>query len=65
MSTNISSGKELYSEAEAAEFLGISISQLHQLLDTHIFTTEDARPTDLAFQPSDLLLLGYWNRTAA
>ena len=51
------STKELYSEAEAAAALGISISRLHQLLDQYIFTNGNRRPEAIQFTASDLLLL--------
>lgn len=55
------STKELYSEAEAAAALGISISRLHQLLDQYIFTNGNRRPEAIQFTASDLLLLSYWS----
>jgi prophage maintenance system killer protein len=58
----------LYNEAEAAAELGITLARLHEVLDQHIFTNGNARPTSLHFNASDLLLLGYWcsgERTAS
>lgn len=52
---------ELYSEAEAAAVLGISVRRLHELLDQYIFTNGNARPHAVQFTSSDLLLLSYWN----
>ncbi|MFB3815107.1 MAG: hypothetical protein ACE14L_13455 [Terriglobales bacterium] len=54
------SADELYSESEAAEALGISISRLHAILDEHIFNDGSPRPTGLTFNNSELLLLGFW-----
>lgn len=55
------STKELYSEAEAAAALGISIARLHELLDQYIFTNGNLRPEAIQFAASDLLLLSYWS----
>ena len=55
------STKELYSEAEAAAALGISVTRLHQLLDQYIFTNGNLRPDAIQFTASDLLLLSYWS----
>jgi hypothetical protein len=54
--------KEFYSEAEAAQSLGISIARLHMILDKNIFNDGSPRPQELRFQSSDLVLLGFWNR---
>ena len=56
--------KELYSEAEAAAALHISLAELHDLLDEHIFTDGTPRPERLEFRYSDLVLLGFWNNSA-
>lgn len=56
------STKELYSEAEAAAALGISITCLHELLDQYIFTNGTRRPDAIQFTSSDLLLLSYWSK---
>jgi hypothetical protein len=58
-------GKEFYSETEAAEAVGISVARLHELLDRYVFTGGNQRPTSIEFTASDLLLLGYWNSQAA
>lgn len=58
------SSKELYSEAEAAEVLGITLSRLHELLDQYIFTNGNQRPDAIQFTSSDLLLLKYWSNDA-
>jgi hypothetical protein len=55
------STKEVYSEAEAAAALEISIARLHELLDQYIFTNGNRRPGDIQFTASDLLLLSYWS----
>ena len=55
------SSKELYSEAEAAAALGITITRLHELLDQYIFTNGNSRPAAIQFAASDLLLLNYWS----
>lgn len=54
---------DYYSEAEAAQMLGISISRLHMLLDENVFNDGSKRPQDLKLLPSDLLLLEFWNRS--
>lgn len=56
------SSNHLYTEAEAAEALGISLTRLHQLLDEHIFTRDNQRPAAIQFTSSDLLLLSYWSQ---
>jgi hypothetical protein len=47
-------------EQEAAQWLGISVEELHRLLDEHIFNNGTARPAEVHFTQSDLLLLSYW-----
>ncbi|MFB3917061.1 MAG: hypothetical protein ACE14M_10045 [Terriglobales bacterium] len=54
---------EFYSEAEAAEALGISVPRLYMLLDEHIFNDGNPRPEGLTFTSSELLLLGFWHRS--
>lgn len=54
---------DCYTEAEAADFLGISISRLHMLLDDHIFNDGSARPSGLQLRASDIVLLEFWNRS--
>jgi hypothetical protein len=51
--------KDVYTEAEAAATLGITVSHLHQLLDQHIFT-EGPRPAAIEFTSADLVLLKFW-----
>jgi len=56
------SNKELYSEAEAAAALGLSVARLHELLDQYIFNNGNPRPQAIQFTASDLLLLSYWSK---
>lgn len=56
------SANDQYSEAEAAEQLGISVSRLHELLDEYIFNEGTGRPSSIEFNSSDLLLLNYWQK---
>jgi hypothetical protein len=60
---NTKPGKEFYTEVEAAEALGISLTRLYSLLDEHLFNDGSARPPKITFQSSDLVLLAFWNRT--
>jgi hypothetical protein len=55
--------KHLYSEAEAAKALGISLVRLHCLLDEHVFNDGTPRPPEVTFEASDLLLMGFWHRS--
>jgi len=48
---------------EAAGYLNISVTELHSLLDAHIFNDGNPRPEDLSFCEADLVLLGFWNKT--
>ncbi len=54
-------GKSQYTEAEAAEELGVSLERLRVLIRQHVVTTdEDLNNVPIAsFQPSDLLLLKF------
>jgi len=52
--------KDVYSEKEAAEALGISLPTLHQLLDAHIFNDGTSRPPQVQFTSADLVLLEFW-----
>ena len=54
--------KEFFTEVEAAAALGVSVQRLHDLLDDHIFNDGSARPTELTFRASDLVLLKFWDR---
>ncbi len=58
------STKQLYSEKEAAEALGIPVILLHAILDEHVFNEGTPRPENIEFTASDLLLLSYWIETA-
>jgi hypothetical protein len=55
--------KEFYTEAEAAESIGVSIPRLYILLDEHIFNDGTVRPRDLTFTASDVTLLSFWHRS--
>jgi hypothetical protein len=55
--------KEFYTESEAADHLGLSLTELHDLLDEHIFNDGNHRPEELTFCEADLVLLGFWNKT--
>jgi hypothetical protein len=55
----------MYTEADAAETLGIRLSELHLLLDEHVFNDGSPRPQELTFQESDLVLLSFWKRSRA
>ena len=55
--------REFFTETEAAEALGISVTRLHMLLDAHIFNDGSVRPGDLTFTSADVTLLGFWQRT--
>jgi hypothetical protein len=61
MSVQLSSrpGKGQYSEAEAAEQLGISVGQLRTMIRSHVVDKdEDLNNVPVhTFQPSDLLIL--------
>lgn len=54
------SAKDVYTETEAAEALGISLSTLHQILDEHVFNDGTPRPERVDFTSSDLVLLEFW-----
>jgi hypothetical protein len=56
--------KDSYTELEAAEALGISLTRLYLLLDENVFNDGTPRPEKLTFRPSDLVLLGFWHRTS-
>jgi hypothetical protein len=57
--------KNYYSEAEAAQTLGISVTRLHMILDEHVFNDGSHRPAQVTFQSSDLVLLSFWHRSTA
>lgn len=52
--------KDIYSEQEAADILGISVPLLHKLLDDHIFNDGVPRPERVQFTSSDLVLIDFW-----
>jgi hypothetical protein len=56
-----SGNQGFYSEHEAARWLGITLTRLHELLDQNIFNDGSRRPQNLQFNNGDLLLLSYWN----
>jgi hypothetical protein len=60
---NMNETCEMYSEQEVADLLDITISRLHDLLDQHIFNEGTPRPENLTFTNSELVLLGFWQRT--
>ena len=61
MSVQVSSkpGKGQYSEAEAAEELGISVGQLRTMIRSHVVDRDEdlTNVPVTTFQPSDLLIL--------
>ena len=61
MSVQVTSrpGKGQYSEAEAAEELGISVAQLRTMIRSHVVDREEdaVNIPVTTFQPSDLLIL--------
>ena len=56
--------KTQYTEAEAAEALGVTIDELRLLIRSHIAKGDDDIPNlaQASFQPSDLLLLRILSR---
>lgn len=52
--------KQVYSEQEAANSLGISVGALHSILDRHVFNDGIARPAIMELMLSDVLLVAYW-----
>ena len=54
---------DCYTEMEAADILGISVSRLHMLLDDNVFNDGSPRPPDLLLRSSDIILLEFWNRS--
>ncbi len=54
--------KEFYTEQEAADILGISVSRLQLLLDENVFNDGGARPRNIELTASDILLLRFWNK---
>lgn len=52
--------KPVYSEIEAANALGVSLSELYSVLDRHIFNDGTPRPPRLELTGSDLLIVSYY-----
>ena len=52
--------KQYYSEIEAAQILCITVEDLHEILDEHVFAPEDARPEEIELTYADLVLLSVW-----
>jgi hypothetical protein len=52
--------KQVYSEQEAANSLGISVNSLHSILDRHVFNDGAPRPEPLELILSEVLLIAYW-----
>jgi hypothetical protein len=63
MQNSTKPAQEYYTQAEAAEVLGISITRLQYLLDEHVFNEGTRRPEEITITYSDLLLLGFWQRS--
>jgi hypothetical protein len=61
----LKSDKEFYSEMEAAEVLGMSMERLHLLLNENVFNDGSAKPQQLTFRATDLILIEFWDRTLA
>lgn len=55
--------KDIYSEFEASQVLGLSVDRLRLLLNENVFNDGTSRPDNLTFRPSDLILLEFWNKT--
>jgi hypothetical protein len=55
--------KDIYSELEASQTLGLSVERLHLLLSENVFNDGSQRPEKLTFRPSDLILLEFWHKT--
>jgi hypothetical protein len=55
--------KDIYSETEASQVLGLSVDRLRLLLNENVFNDGSAQPANLTFRPSDLILLEFWNKT--
>ena len=56
--------QDTYNDVEAAAALGISVSELYELLDRNIFTDGKGRPEHVLLQHADLILLSYWQQSA-
>lgn len=56
--------KESYSEQEAAEALGITVTRVQLLLDEYVFQDGLGRPAEIRLLPTDLILLSIWDKEA-
>ncbi len=52
--------KQYYSEQEAANSLGITVSLLHNVLDKYVFNDGTPRPQTLELTLADVLLVSFW-----
>ena len=52
--------KQFYNELEAAQYLGITVEALYEILDKHVFNAEHPRPQVLEFTHPELILLTVW-----
>ncbi len=52
--------KQVYTEQEAANSLGISVGALHGILDKHVFNDGIPRPQTMELMLADVLLVAYW-----
>ncbi len=52
--------KQVYSEQEAANALGISLVTLRSVLDKHVFNDGVPRPERMELMLADVLLVAYW-----
>jgi hypothetical protein len=59
----LTKNKEFYTEVEAAQALGITLTRLHQLLDQNLFNDGLSRPENVTFRYSDLVILGFWEKS--
>ena len=59
MQTTTRTGKSQYSETEAAEELGITVTQLRSMIRSHVVERDEdlTNVPVTTFQPSDLLIL--------
>jgi len=60
MTKSLNPSKDYYTELETADYLNISLTRLHSLLDEHIFNDGTPRPDHLTFSDADLVLLEFW-----
>jgi hypothetical protein len=62
MQTSQEFDRYLFTETEAASRLGVTLEELHRVLDEHLFTREEPRPAECQFRSADLVLISYWLR---